>query len=58
VNTVFCNLDIIPNSTIIVLVTYEINRAKIGIGFANLFMLKNEVNFLKHPVFLVQVGRR
>jgi hypothetical protein len=31
-NVVFSNLDIIPNSGIIVLVKYGINREKIGMG--------------------------
>jgi len=50
---IFCNLDIIPNSAIIVLVKYVLNRKKNQNWFCNSFYAKNKVIFLKHPVFLI-----
>jgi len=51
VNLVFFILDIIPNSEIMFLVIYGLNREKSELVFYS----KNEVKFLKHPVFLIDV---
>jgi hypothetical protein len=54
VKIIICNLDIIPNSGIIVLVKYVLNKKNQNC-LCNSFMQKNKVIFLKHPVFLYRL---